>query len=286
MPSRRAYLASLPALALAGCAERSAAPADGTGQSATATTPSSSEAAGSPGVEIRDDASVTFSVRYVRNYDHNGVYNVEGHQFVFLSLDDTDEPHHSLSAFSLLADGDPYPATTFESGEHALGANEPAYEYDNPFERGNTGWVCFVVPTNLDSPPELRVEDDGGEHLLPVTGAERALQPPPEWEFTASAPESVPSFSTFDIEIAAENVGDGPGVFRGAVNFENISAHTEIFEFVLGPGESGSATVQAESSSGGQTFGYGVETAGGSTSIAVDIIAGTASDTVTTSDGE
>lgn len=280
MPSRRACLASLPALALAGCAGRSGNPSE----TATATaSPTASATSNDPGVDIRDDASVTFSVRYVRNYDHNGVYAVEGKQFVFLSLDDTDEPHHSLSAFSMLADGDPSPATTFEGVEpHALGANEPVYEYDNPFERGDTGWVCFVVPANLDDPPELRVASDDGTHRLPVPGAERALQPPPAWEFTASAPESVPSFSTFDIEISAENVGDGAGVFRGAVNFENISAHTETFEFALGPGESGSATVQAESGSGGQTFGYGVETAGGDTTLSVDILSGTASDTVTT----
>ena len=278
MPSRRAYLASLPGLALAGCAGRSGAPSEGTAQSPTSV---ESPVPDGPGVEIRG-ASVTFSVRYVRNYDHNGVYTVEGRQFVFVSLDDTEEPHHSLSAFSLLADGDPYPATIFESGEHALGANEPAYEYDNPFERGDTGWACFVVPANLDSPPEFRIEGDTGEHRLAVPDVERATQPPPEWEFTASAPETVPAYSKFDIEITAENVGDGDGVFRGAVNFENVSAHTETFEFALSPGESGSATVQAESGHGGQTFSYGVETAGGETEVTVDIVSGTASDTVTT----
>ena len=274
MPSRRAYLASLPGLALAGCAGRPGAPSEGTTQSPTSVP-------NAPGIEIRG-TSVTFSVRYVRNYDHNGVYTVEGRQFVFVSLDDTAEPHHSLSAFSLLAGGDSYPATIFESGEHSLGANEPAYEYDNPFERGDTGWACFVVPANLDSPPELRVEGDSSDHRLTVPGVERATQPPPEWEFTASAPETVPAYSTFDIEITAENVGNGDGVFRGAVNFENVSAHTETFEFALSPGESGSATVQAESGSGGQTFSYGVETAGGETEVTVDIVSGTASDTVTT----
>lgn len=238
------------------------------------------------GVEIRD-TTVGFSVRYVRNYDHNGVYTVEDRQFVFLWLDDSEEPLHSLSAFSLIADGDPYPATTFEGGEpHARGANEPVYEYDNPFERGDTGWVCFVVPVTLDAPPELRVELADGASRLHVPGAERATQPPPVWEFGASAPETVPPHSSFDIEITAENVGDGAGVFRGAVNFENVSAHTETFDLTLVPGESGTATAKAESGSGGQTFSYDVETAGGEAKVAVDIVSGTGSDTVTTSDGK
>jgi len=288
MPSRRAYLASLPALAIAGCTGRPGTQAEGTAASPTATATASSESptpAGA-GVEIRD-TTVAFSIRYVRNYDHNGVYTVEGHQFVFLSLDDTEEPHHPLSAFSLIADGDPYPATTFEGDEpHALGANEPVYEYDNPFERGDTGWVCFVVPANLGGPPELRIEHGDGASRLAVPNAERATQPAPEWEFTASAPETVPPRDTFDIEITAENVGDGPGVFRGAVNFENISAHTEIFERSLAPGESGTATVQAESGDAGQTFSYDVVTAGGDAKVTVEIVSGTASDTVTTSDGE
>lgn len=282
MPSRRAYLASLPALTVAGCTGRSGTPSEETAQSPTSAESPSPDGAG---VEIRD-TTVEFSVRYVRNYDHNGVYAVEGRQFVFVSLDDTEEPHRSLSTFSLIADGDPYPATTFEGDEpHALGANEPAYEYDNPFERGDTGWVCFVVPANLDAPPELRVEHDAGASRLPVPDAERATQPPPEWEFTANAPETVSAHSTFDIEITAENVGEGPGIFRGAVNFENISAHTETFELSLAPGESGSTAVQAESGRGGQTFSYDVETAGGDAEVTVDIVSGTASDTVTTSDG-
>jgi hypothetical protein len=272
MPSRRTYLATMAAVGAAGCLDKlpGSAPkrttADSPSQPATEPTPEHAV------VDVTS-VSITHSVRYVLQFDHNGVYTAEGRQFVFLTVDDVGTPTHTRSAFSVVADGESYWATTFRDNQpHAFDPSKRAYRRDaDPFEPGREGWLCFVVPTELDSLPELRLESEAGTWQWPLSGAERALAPPPAWELSVDAPETVPPKSTFEIEVSATNVGDGAGRFRGAVNFKNLSYHTETVGLSLAPGESGAAAVEAESGDAGETFNYGVQTAAGDIELAVDI---------------
>jgi hypothetical protein len=284
MPSRRAYLCTLGTLGLAGCTDSRTAETPTASPTNTATGTATAEPTQErPTVELTA-ASVAYSVRYVVNYDHNGIYTAEDRQFVFLTVD-ADNPR---SAFSLVADGGSFPATTFRDGEpHYLGASKRAYRRDgDPYEPGRSGWLCFVVPDHLDSMPTLRLDGDEGTWEWPVEGLKRATMPPPAWEFEASIPERVPPNATFDIEVSATNVGEGPGRFRGAVNFKNLSYHPETVGLSLAPGESGTAPVEAESGDAGQTFTYGVRTAAGDIELAVDIVAETDTATPTATETE
>lgn len=191
MASRRVYLGTLTTVGLAGCTgARSGDDQSGSSPTGTPTPHQSPEPAD---VELVD-AAVAYSVRHVLYVDHNGVYTVDGRQFVFVTVDDSGGPAHSLSAFSLVADGEQYAATTFADGEpHDLGSGKRAYRSgQDAFRTGRTGRLCFVVPDRLDSKPTLRLDDDDGTCEWALDGLDRATMPPPEWEFSVSAPGSVP----------------------------------------------------------------------------------------------
>lgn len=281
MPSRRAYLGTLAAVGIAGCTDTQPSddPTDNretdsnpTGSSPTDSSPTPLQSPESPGLEFVD-ASVAYSVRHILYTDHNGVYTADGKQFVVVTVDDSGGPAHSLSEFSLVADGESHSPTTFQGGEpHSFDSSKRAYRSgSDAYRTGRKGWFCFVVPDQLEAIPTLRLDGEDGKWEWTPDDLERATMPPPGWEWTASAPETVPPNSTFEIEFSATNVGDGPGQFRAAVNFSNLYYQTRTVGISLAPGESGTATVEAESGEPGELFTYGVRTAAGNTDLEVTI---------------
>lgn len=283
MPSRRSYLTTVSALAagLAGCVGDAGTGSDpaatetisrtaSDSPTATEPSPSSTGAAAAAGFDpatvVVYGAAVQHSIRHISNVDWNGIHTVEGKQFVFVGVDATEADRApDRTAFSLAADGEAIAATDLAQSGHqpydpAIGGRpyDPRSEYD----ANRRGWLCFVAPTALDAPPRLRVGDGDAATEREPTGVDAAAAPPPAWEFSASAPESVAPEETFDLEMVATNVGDGAGVFRGAVNFSFPYYYPKGFDVVLEPGESGSTTVRAtsEGAKGGDVLEYGVRT--------------------------
>lgn len=258
MPSRRAYLATLAAAGLAGCV----------GDVGFATeSPTDTR----PDVTV-EAAAVQYAYRHIENVDWNGIQPADG-QFVFVTVDARSaETTPSRESFSLAADGESYAPTEPEHG-YAVDLEVPGDQYlpDNE-DAEPRGWLVFDVPAHLDSAPSLRLELDAGrwEWDLDVP---KATSPPPEWDWSASAPETVAPDATFDITITAENVGDGPGTFRGAVNFSYPLYRPKGFDIELDAGESGEASVSAsaEGADSGKEIDYGVRTPVGETTVTVTV---------------
>ncbi|MFD1525161.1 hypothetical protein, partial [Halolamina salina] len=257
MPSRRAYLATLTAAGLAGCIGEE--PATGTDtDSPTATT--------APGTAPRPDviveaAAVQYAYRHIENVDWNGIQPADG-QFVFVTVDA--RPADSVparSAFTLVADGEQYaPAELAHRMPVDLDVPGSAYTPDRegPDRRG---WLAFETPAQLDSAPTLRLDRDPAPAEWELD-ADLATAPPPAWEWSVDTPDTVAPNTTFDIAITAENVGDGPGTFRGAVNFSYPLYAPRGFDIPLDPGQSGTETVGAEvrDADPGREIDYGVRT--------------------------
>ena len=273
MSSRRAYLAAVAGVGLAGCV---GAPPETTGDQSGDTTGDSpsdtatpTDAAPPPDVDIVATA-VQYSFRHVERVDWNAVRPAAG-QFVAVTVDAGGaEPVPDREAFTLVADGEPHdPVAVRDLLPSDLGVPSGPYV---PEERGTRGWLVFDVPAQLESAPSLRVETDGGsgEWSLDV---ETALAPPPAWDWSASIPETVSRDETFDISVTAENVGDGRGTFRGAVNFSYPRYQPKGFDLALAPGESATATVPAssENAESGRTLEYGVRTAAGRATVATSV---------------
>ncbi len=92
-------------------------------------------------------------------------------------------------------------------------------------------------------------------------------------------PDTVAPDETFDITVSAENVGGGPGTFRGAVNFSYPLYRPKGFHIELEPGASGEATVSASSkdTEPGTELRYGVRTPAGRSAVAVAVETGSPS---------
>lgn len=266
MPSRRSYLGSLTGLVVgtAGCTTRSGQSRDT--ESPTAATPER------PDITV-ETAAVQYSYRHVHQVDWNDVA-VASDQFVFVGVDAPDGSGVYLAdEFRLLADGERYlpkqfdrhtPVDTVVEGEQY----EPGAEYGPRRE----GWLCFETPSPLDSQPTLLLETEDGRWEWAVE-APRATLPAPEWEWDADAPDTVAPGEEFALEVTAENVGGGPGVFRGAVNFSHPSYRPKGFEIPLDADESGRTTVPAtaEHTEPGEELTYRFVTAAGETKLTVTV---------------
>jgi len=264
MPSRRTYLVMLVA-GFAGCSGMS--PETDSSPSETATpTP---EPASSPPVSV-EAAAVQYSYRHIEQVDWNGIQPADG-QFVFVTVDASEaESVPDRDAFSLVAAGESSGPVEPENGYPAdLDVPEGPYSKEHAQSRG---WLMFEVPARLDTAPSLRLEH-GADSWEWTLDTEKATAPPPAWEWSASAPETVAPGETFDITIAAENVGDGPGTFRGAVNFSYPLYRPKGFDIVLGSGESGETTVSAsaERADPGAELEYGVRTPAGKSTVTVTV---------------
>lgn len=299
MPSRRSYLGSLAAAGgLAGCLGGDAPPGAGNGSpvgtdtgSPTGTDSSSTtrSANGSDESDASDagfdasslsvyDAAVQYSYRSIVQVDWNDVTAADG-QFVFVGVDAEgtgDAP--ARAAFTLGVGDDAYEPIAFERHPpYDPEVDGVQYAPDDEYDPQERGWLCFETPARLRDPLELRVDRGGTEPVWEVPATDLASAPPPEWEFEATALGTVAPDERFDLDLRATNVGTGPGVFRGAVNFSYPLYRPEGFDVELVPGESGSATVEAtsEGADSGQTLSYGIRTPLGRREVSVDVATAT-----------
>jgi hypothetical protein len=267
MPSRRACLSTLAAAGLAGCTgtSPSSTPDSATDTATTASTPSR------PALLI-EAAAVQYSYRHIQNVDWNAIRPADG-QFVFVTVDAREmEPTPSQDAFTLVTADEIHDPVKIDH-RYPVGLDVPGEPYaPEPENPGPRGWLMFEVPAQLATAPSLRLEGDTDSWEWELD-TEKATTPPPAWEWTASAPDAVPPDETFDITVTAENVGDGPGTFRGAVNFSYPMYRPKGFDIVLDPGESDETTVSASSRDAdpGTGLEYGVRTPVGKSTVAVAV---------------
>lgn len=268
MPSRRAYLASLAAAGLAGCLGN---PSDSKTDSPTGTATAEPGTPTGPEVTIKA-ATVQYSFREIEAVDWNAIRTADG-QFVFVTIDASEvDPIPHRNAFSLVADGDLHDPIRFEQTflpelRDVLGGLYKSEQADGE----PRGWLGFEVPAQLDTEPSLRLENDAGSWEWELD-TEKATVPPPSWEWTVSAPESVAVSEPFEITIAAENVGDGPGTFRGAVNFSYPYMARGFDMGPLSPGEEGEATVSTSAEhTPPDTRDYQVRTPAGRSEVSVSV---------------
>lgn len=280
MPSRRAYLASLPGLVagIAGCTDRRGQPG---GTDEPTTTQSRPELT----VEA---AAVQYAYRHVSNVDWNDISVADG-QYVFVTIDARDASGTFLvEEFGLVVGEQQYSPKSFEHWA-PYDPDVPGERYDPSQKRSRPrrGWLCFPTPETLPEQPSLQLTTDDGRWRWPLE-ASNATRLPPAWEWTVYTPETVVTGDQFDIEIAAENVGDGPGVFRGAVNFSYPMYMPDGFDIPLAAGESGTVTVgaTAEGAQPGTPLDYDVRTAAGDTAVQVRVEETTATDAGTATDAE
>lgn len=265
MPSRRSYLATLAAAGFAGCIGDT--PGTGT-ESPTATTAPGTVA---PDV-IVEAAAVQYSYRHIEQVDWNGIQPADG-QFVFVTVNagPADSPP-ARSAFTLVADGEEYgPADIADRMAVDLKLSGNAY---TPEREGAEprGWLVFETPAELDAAPTLRLDRDPAPTEWTLD-ADLATSPPPAWEWRVDAPETVAPDETFEIAVTAENVGDGPGTFRGAVNFSYPTYIPKGVDIALDAGQSGTESVEAsaEGAEDGQEIDYGIRTPVGESAVAVSV---------------
>jgi hypothetical protein len=221
---------------------------------------------------IIEAAAVQYSYRHIQNVDWNAIRPADG-QFVFVTVDASGaEPIPSQDAFTLVAADELHDPVQIDH-RYPVGLDVPGEPYaPEPKNPGPRGWLVFEVPPRLATPPSLRLEGDTDSWEWELD-TEKATTPPPAWEWTASAPETVPPDETFDITVTAENVGDGPGTFRGAVNFSYPMYRPKGFDILLEPGASDEATVSASSRDAdpGTGLEYGVRTPTGQSTVAVAV---------------
>lgn len=268
MPSRRAYLATLTAAGLSGCVGNSP---ESTTDSATDTASTAPGTSSRPAVTI-EAAAVQYAYRHIENVDWNAIRPADG-QFVFVTVDASGvEPVVSREAFTLVTADGVYRPVEIEQ-YYPVDVDVPgalyAPERDDADPRG---WLAFEVPAQLETAPSLRLERDTDSWEWGLD-TEKATTPPPAWDWAASVPDTVAPDETFDVTVSAENVGDGPGTFRGAVNFSYPLYRPKGFDIVLDPGESREATVSAssEDAAPGTELQYGVRTPAGESTVTVAV---------------
>jgi hypothetical protein len=215
-------------------------------------------------------AGVQYAYRHIEQVDWNGIQSADG-QFVLVTVNaDGTGSVPSPTAFRLVADGESYEPVVL--ARNPLDLEVSIDRNPRQADTGARELLVFDVPAHLDTAPSLRLDRDGDSWEWGLD-TEKATSPPPAWEWTASAPETVVADETFAITIAGENVGDGPGTFRGAVNFSYPMYRPKAFDIALDAGESGEATVSASADGAepGTDLSYGVRTPAGESTVAVTV---------------
>ena len=268
MRTRRAYLASLAAAGLAGCLGN---PSNSETDSPTATATEEPGTSTRPELTIRA-ATVQYSFREIESVDWNAIRTTDG-QFVFVTIEASEvDPIPNRNAFSLVADDDLHDPIPFEQTFLPELRDVPGELYKSEQNGGEPrGWLGFEVPAQLDTEPSFRLENDADSWEWELD-TEKATAPPPAWEWTASVPETVALGETFDITVSAENVGEGPGTFRGAVNFSYPYMARGFDIGPLGPGGEGEAAVPTSADHNPpETRDYQVRTPAGRSEVSVTV---------------
>jgi hypothetical protein len=261
MPSgRRAVLASIgtAAIGLSGCLG-GGSPAEPT-RTSTATpteTPAGDAATLGDAVAV-DGATVTVSdlvtahsVRYLSAPDAMDVHPADGDQFVFVAVaaDGSGTPP-APDRFGLVADDARYGSGIEYLGPARVAAPVTGRRYG---ESNPEGFLGFRVPAPLDAESVVVVLGSDGpertdtppepgdvvaEWTVPPAAADPLRSPPPAFSAAADVPESVPADEPIPVTIDVTNEGDGPGVFRAAINQQGPLYGAEGIDRSLAAGES------------------------------------------------
>lgn len=292
MPSRRTYLAGFGATlaGLAGClnATRPGTTETDTTTHTTGRTTTTDDLTvpkllswGEPGTVDGTsvapvDASVQHSAFYRLTPDTFGVVSFEDRHGLFVTLDVTgDGPRPDPGDFALTVDGSEGGWTRYGGvpGERFRRGAPYTYGSDDP------GWVGFDTPAPADvGTARVRVQFGGESEgalrwSLPETVRAALERPAPAFETKSfHAPEAVSPGDPVTVTGTAVNRGDGPGVFRAAVNQTGPMYRPETVAFPLDAGESREwSIVVASSTEGVDSISYSVYTPGFSTNGTVEV---------------
>lgn len=227
MPSRRAYLASVATglTAVAGCTTGPGTPGSGgsTPPSSTSTDTATERTLGD--THEGDGYTVTLTDAVARKSvlayyapDAFGVETApEGERFAFVGVETTgDAP--PVEAFRFRAGSETFaPAHVSRDVRRDFApVMEGPYDPDAPSSDGK-GWVAFAVPARLEA--SLGVGVDDAAWAIPESVAAPFRDSVPEFELGAvSVPSVVDDDEPIPVAVEFENVGDGDGTLRGALN--------------------------------------------------------------------
>lgn len=253
MFSRRTVLAATTAL-VAGCADSTSDgdPAGGTPDKTepmptpTRTEPAPTAATDEPislsfGESAEGVSLVDWEHRYAfyatRNVDWLGVEGDRSQQYAFVVVDaSTAETPPPRSAFRLVDDTGWLGPWTDRDGVRGdlldVGVDAPAYHPDD----SPRGWLGFELSRRYEGTPWVEL-DEAWAWELPGDLLAAFRRPGPRFEVRSfDTPESVPRDEHFDVSVTVENVGEGDGTFRGALNHGGSTYFGEQIEASVAAG--------------------------------------------------
>ncbi|WP_338741408.1 hypothetical protein [Haloplanus salilacus] len=260
MPSgRRAFLTSIGAAAagLAGCLDggSSGSPTRTPTVTPTDTPVDDAVTLGDPvsldGVTVTvSDLVAAHSVRYLSAPDAVDVLPTTDDQFVFVDVSVDSGASSPPRRFGLVVDD-----TSYDPGIEYLGpARVDAPVTGRRYSESNLqGFLGFRVPAPLDAEsvaviltshgPErtdMRPEPDDivARWIVPSSSAAPLRSPPPVFSATVDVPDAVPAAEPIPVTLDVTNTGDGPGVFRAAINHQGPRYGVTGIDRSLAAGES------------------------------------------------
>lgn len=277
MPSRRACLAAL--AALAGCSgtrpsttathsstttRPSTTPGTATSTATTTDTTATETPATEPAVSVAG-VSVQESFFYLASPDSLGVAAPDGRQFAFASVAGSDHAPPP-DGFALVAGGDRHAGWTEYDRWRGPEILPEGVVGHRAYEPGSGGWVGFDLPDPLDADGARLVVGDYvawqvEQETLAVLNA-----PPARYSLVeVTAPDRVAADESAPVSVTVENVGDGDGTFRGVVNEAGPTYTPHRFRLSIPAGERRSETVDLSSHVGSDAdaVGYRLRSAAG-----------------------
>lgn len=250
-PARRRFLGAAATALVAGClggdnggndesaASASATATTGTSPSSTAT--ATAAALGTEqtvgGVPVRvSNLTVQDAVLYLDSPDSMAVANRENEHYVLVSVVSS-ESGLSATDLSLSLDG--------ERAERAAlrgGLDGRAARY-NPSNGVDEGYLPFLVPVGVDvEEARVEVEHEGDSAAWELAESQLDALRRPKARFAlrdVDIPSTIVANEPVSVRIAAENVSDVAGTFRGVLNVAGLGAAYVPYAFELDadPGE-------------------------------------------------